>query len=64
MLYRMAETDSSGSRGGFGRVSKVPQYLLHLFPPNLGGSARMLDKMHSISAVVTAYLTVKLKQGI
>ena len=25
--------------------------LLHLFPPNLGGSARILDKVHPISAV-------------
>ena len=24
---------------------------LHLFPPNLGGSARILDKVHPISAV-------------
>ena len=24
---------------------------VHLFPPNLGGSARILDKVHPISAV-------------
>ena len=37
---------------------------VHLFPPNLGGSARILDIVHPISAVPTAYLTVKLKQCI
>ena len=35
---------------------------LHLFPPNLGDSARILDKVHPISAVRHTYLTVKLKQ--
>ena len=25
--------------------------IIHLFPPNLGGSARILDKVHPISAV-------------
>ena len=29
----------------------VGQGSLHLFPPNLGGSARILDKVHPISAV-------------
>ena len=33
-------------------VAPIPQHcLLHLFQPNLGGSARILDKVHPISAV-------------
>ena len=38
--------------------------IVHLFPPNLGGSARILDKVHHILAVRHIPITAKLKQGV